>query len=124
MRRHVTAISYLSERRSDLILRVMRSSVHGKRCAGLFAQEFKNGSVLIKPPEKSITQSLLSNWHKMVSSLNKKRNYLKRVRIPQSISQVNDSLIKSPRKSQLKLSVKVGIKRSSCGSPNTLSKRT
>ncbi|KAJ4444292.1 hypothetical protein ANN_06084 [Periplaneta americana] len=45
---------------------------------------------------------------------NKNRNYPKRVLTPENIARVPESLEQSPTKSQRRLSVQVGIKRTSC----------
>ena len=69
---------------------------------------------MAKPSAKYAVQNLMAKWCETGSVGNKNRNYPKRVRTPENIAQVNDSLQNSPTKSQRRLSVQVGIKRSSC----------
>ncbi|KAJ4441295.1 hypothetical protein ANN_11149 [Periplaneta americana] len=59
-------------------------------------------------------QNLVTKWRETGSVENKTSNYPKRVRTPENIARVQESLEQSPTKSQRRLSVQVGIKRTSC----------
>ncbi|KAJ4433261.1 hypothetical protein ANN_15520 [Periplaneta americana] len=72
------------------------------------------GRVLAKPPAKAAMQNLVAKWRGTGSVMNKNRNYPKRVRTPENIARVQESLEQSPMKSQRRLPVQVGIKRISC----------
>ncbi|KAJ4447744.1 hypothetical protein ANN_09752 [Periplaneta americana] len=82
-----------------------------KRCAELLAQEFQTGRVLANPSAKAAMQNLVAKWRETGSVVNKNRNYPKRVRTPENIARVQESLEQSPTKSQRRLSVQVRIKR-------------
>ncbi|KAJ4451740.1 hypothetical protein ANN_03211 [Periplaneta americana] len=54
-----------------------------------------------KPPAKAAMQNLVEKWRETGSVANKNRNYPKRVRTPENIARVQESLKQSPTKSQL-----------------------
>ncbi|KAJ4447866.1 hypothetical protein ANN_09875 [Periplaneta americana] len=76
-----------------------------ERCAELFAQEFQTGRVLAKPPAIAAMQNLVAKLRETGSVANRNGNYPKRVRTPENISLVQESLEQSPTKSQRRLSV-------------------
>ncbi|GFU38028.1 hypothetical protein NPIL_365251 [Nephila pilipes] len=70
-----------------------------KKCTELFVQESKNGRGLAKSPAKSTMQNLVVKWWETGSLANKNRNFPKRARTPENITQVNRSMEKTPTKS-------------------------